>query len=62
MTNVVHIWSNYVTEILTRVQKNGTSKYGTKSWYSMASLEIQKDGDEEQVEVEALGKFFLSRA
>lgn len=39
MTNVVHIWSNYVTEILTRVQKNGTSKYGTKSWYSMASLE-----------------------
>lgn len=58
MTNVVHIWSNYVTEILTRVQKNGTSKYGTKSWYFMASLEIQKDGEEEQIEVEAMGKFF----
>lgn len=53
MTNIVHIWSYYVTEILTRVQKNGTSKYGTKSWYSMASLEIQKEGEEEQIAVGA---------
>lgn len=53
MTNIVHIWSNYVTEILTRVQKYGTSKYGTKSWYSMASLEIQKEGEEEQIAVGA---------
>lgn len=40
MTNIVNIWSNYVTDLLTKVQKNGVNKYGTKSWYSMASLEI----------------------
>lgn len=62
MTKVVHIWSNYITDVLTKVQKNGVSRYGTKSWYSMATLEIGKDGDEEQIEVDALGKFFLSRS
>lgn len=62
MTNIVHIWSNYVTEILTKIQKNGVNKYGTKAWYSMATLDITKDGEEEQIEVDALGKFFLSRA
>lgn len=63
MTNIiVHIWSNYITDILTKVQKNGVNKYGTKSWYSMASLEIEKDGEAEQIEVDALGKLFLSRS
>lgn len=62
MTNIVHIWSNYVTEILTKVQKNGVSRYGTKTWFSMATLDLGKDGNEEQMEVDALGKFFLSRS
>lgn len=62
MTNIVHIWSNYVTDILTKVQKNGVSRYWTKAWYSMATLELGRDGEEEQVEVDALGTFFLSRS
>lgn len=62
MTNIMHIWSNYITDILTKVQKNGVNKYGTKSWYSMASLEIGKDGEAEQIDVDDLGKFFLSRS
>lgn len=60
MTNIVHIWSNYVTEILTKVQKNGVSRYGTKAWYSMATLELGRDGEEEQIEVDALGNFSLA--
>lgn len=62
MTNIIHIWSNYVTEILTKVHKNGTSTYGTKSWYAMSSLQIGKDGEEVELSVDALGKFFLSRS
>lgn len=62
MTNIVHIWSNYVTEILTKVQKNGVSRYGTKAWYSMATLELGRDGEEEQIDEDTLGKFLLSRS
>lgn len=62
MTNIVHIWSNYVTEILTKVQKNGVSRYGTKAWYTMATLELGRDGEEEQIDEDTLGKFLLSRS
>lgn len=62
MTNIIHIWSNYVTEIITKVQKNGTNSYGTKAWYAMASLKIGKDGEEVDLNVDSTGKFFLSRS
>lgn len=62
MTNIIHIWSNYVTEIITKVQRSGTSSYGTKAWYSMTSLKMGKDGEEVDLSVDATGKFFLSRS
>lgn len=62
MTNIVHIWANYVTEILTRVQKNGANRYGTKAWYDIKTLGIHQEGDEVDLEVETTGRFFLSRS
>lgn len=62
MTNIVHIWANYVTEVITKVQKNGVNAYGTKAWYDIKTLELQEDGEETDIVVEATGKFFLSRS
>lgn len=61
MTNIINIWSAYVTDLLTKVQKNKVNKYGTKSWCEMSGLDGGRDGAEVTLQVEAAGRFFLSR-
>lgn len=47
MTNIVSIWANYVSDLLRKVHKEGSNKYGTKKWYRMDSLKMGKDGAED---------------